>query len=585
MTITLRGLPAAPGIGLGTIFVYQTTELDMEGLPPPAGRRPSDPDWEWARFLEAQAAVDAELMQLSESLDSVAEDIFSIHRLILQDKTLTENVRHAIHNGQADAVIATKQVIKDMAKVFHALDDDYFASRAADILDIGRRLLTQLGAAPPQTQLAQLPPHAILIAEDLTPSDVTQLPAQIAGIGLAFSAPTAHSSILARSLGLPLVCGIGEELMEVEVGRPAIIDGHQGRILIDPTEEDLKHYSDARRRRLQRQAFAAVHAHETAITRDGIHIPVYANANTEEDVYARRGQGADGIGLLRTEYLFQDRSAPPGVESQTALYRRLAADMDNQPLTIRALDVGGDKFMAYASPQIEANPFLGQRGSRFLLARPDLLRDQFRAILRAARGLPASAAIRFMLPMISTVKELEDVRRLLTEVQIDENKRANGEATGATIAIGVLVEVPAAALLAERLARWVDFFSVGTNDLAQYTLASDRTNSAVAALADPLHPAVLQLIARTAYAAKVFDIPISLCGEMAGDVSAIPLLLGLGVTELSAPLPTVPRVKQTIRECDMIQCRQLAESALRCNDADDVRALLRSELQDDKMRE
>jgi phosphoenolpyruvate-protein phosphotransferase len=574
MTTTLRGLPAAPGIGLGMIFVYQTTELDMEGLPPPSGRRPADPHREWTRFLEAQAAVDAELMQLSESLDSVAKDIFSIHRLILQDKTLTENVRQAIHNDQADAVIATKQVIRDMAKVFRTLDDDYFASRAADILDIGRRLLTQLGAAPPQTQLAQLPPHAILIAEDLTPSDVTQLPAQIAGIGLAFSAPTAHSSILARSLGLPLVCGVGAELMAIEAGRPAIIDGHQGRILIDPSEAELKNYSDARRRRLQRQTFAAAHAHEAAITSDGVHIPVYANANTEEDVYARRGQGADGVGLLRTEYLFQDHSAPPSVEIQTALYQRLAADMDDQPLTIRALDVGGDKFIAYASPQVEANPFLGQRGARFLLARPELLRAQFRAILRTARDLPASAVIRFMLPMISTVRELEEVQRLLIEVRMDENGRANGGSTGATIAIGVLVEVPAAALLAERLARLVDFFSIGTNDLAQYTLASDRTNSAVAALADPLHPAVLQLIERTAYAAKAFDIPISLCGEMAGDVSAVPLLLGLGVTELSAPLPTVPRVKQTIRECDMIQCRQIAESALRCDDADDVRALL-----------
>ncbi len=574
MTITLRGLPAAPGIGLGMIFVYQATELDMEGLPPPSGRHASDPNQEWSRFLEAQAAVDAELMQLSESLDSVAEDIFSIHRLILQDKTLTENVRQAIHNDRADAVIATKQVIRDMAKVFRALDDDYFASRAADILDIGRRLLTQLGAVPPQTQLAQLPPHAILISEDLTPSDVTQLPPKIAGIGLAFSAPTAHSSILARSLGLPLVCGIGMELMAIDAGRPAIIDGHQGRLLIDPTEEDIRVYGDARRQRLQRQAFAAAHAHEAAITRDGIHIPVYANANTEEDVYARREQGADGIGLLRTEYLFQERNAPPIVESETALYRRLAADMDDQPLTIRALDVGGDKFMAYASPQVEANPFLGQRGSRFLLARPELLRDQFRAILRAAQDLSANAVIRFMLPMISTVRELEEVRRLLTEVQVEENGGDAGGGGGATIEIGVLVEVPAAALLAERLARWVDFFSVGTNDLAQYTLASDRTNSAVAALADPLHPAVLQLIARTAYAAKVFDIPISLCGEIAGDVSAVPLLLGLGITELSAPLPTVPRIKQTIRECDMIQCRQLAESALRCNDADDVRALL-----------
>jgi len=569
MSITLRGLSAAPGIGLGNLFVHIPLELGLDFAPAPAEASVHDPRREWRRFLAAQTAVDNELILLGESLDTVAADIFAIHRVILQDKTLTENVRNAIHYNDADAVTATRQVIKDMADIFRVMDDDYFASRAADILDIGRRLLTQLGAASDQTILSDLPPNTILIAEELTPTDITQLPVeQVTGIGLAYSTPTAHTSILARSLGLPLVCGLGADIMRCETGHAAILDANQGLLIVNPPSDEIEIYGDARRVHLQQQALAITHTHEPAITVDGIHIPVYANANTEADVYAHRKEGADGIGLLRTEYLFQGRSAPPSVDEQTEVYARMAVQTEGRVLTIRALDVGGDKPMEYVLGKVEMNPFLGLRGTRLLLANPSLLCDQFRAVVEVACSLPANAKLRFMLPMVSTVSEMEQIHHLLDDIRC----RAGGG--GATVEIGVLIEVPAAALMAERMAQSVDFFSIGTNDLAQYVLASDRTNPAVAALADPLHPAVLQLIARSAYAAKVFDIPISLCGEMGGDISAVPLLLGLGITELSVPLPATPMVKQTIRSCNMIQCRQIAESALRCNDAERVHALL-----------
>ncbi len=574
MTILQRGLPAAPGIGIGTICIYRPHDMTLEAPLAEAPPRGLSPRREWQRFLHAQERVDTELARLGESLNHVAADIFSVHRLILADKTLTESIRSAIQLSGFSAVSATRQVILDMAQMFRELDDEYFAGRAADILDIGRRLLAHLGAPIGPSQLDELPPFTILLTDDLTPTDIATLPAEnIAGIGLAYGTPTAHSSILARSLGFPLVCGLGPESLGLDRDLPAILDGYQGLLIVEPTAQQTDEYGADQARDLDQQAMALAHAHEPARTSDGTLIPVYINANTAEEVTAMGGSGADGIGLMRTEYLFQGRAEPPSVAEQQAIYSHFARQTDGRPLTVRALDAGGDKPVEYLMGPGEENPFLGLRGIRLLLANPGVLTDQFRALLLAAREQPADMVIRFMLPMISTIGELEEARTLLEEVRVTVEQANDGPA-GARVEIGVLIEVPSAALLAERLAAVTDFLSVGTNDLAQYVLASDRTNSQVAGMADPLHPAVLQLIARTAYAAKIFNVPISLCGEIGGNVKAVPLLLGLGITELSVPLPAAPLVKQAVREADLFHCRQLAESALRCSCAEDVRALL-----------
>ena len=574
MSITLHGLPAAPGIGIGTTHVYHTVDLQTDTLVSEIEAGVQSPRYEWQRFLTAQAQVDVELERLGRSLNHVAADIFSVHRLILTDKTLTESIRDAIQLNQATAIGATRQAVLDMAQLFRELDDDYFAGRAADILDIGRRLLHHLGAPIDQSELSDLPPATLLLAEDLTPTDVALLSVQnIVGIGLAYSTPTAHSAILARSLGLPLVCGLGPKLITHPDDQPGIIDGHQGQLIIAPSRAQIDRFNDAHALELSQQSAAEDRANEPAITRDGECIPVYINANTAEDVAAVATCGAEGVGLTRTEYLFQGRAIAPTVEEQRAVYSTFASQVGGRLLTVRALDAGGDKQVEYLIGHGEENPFLGLRGLRLLLAHPTLLCDQYHALLLSARDASPAARLRFMLPMVSTVPEMETVCRLLNKVR-DQVEKETGEPLGALVKIGALIEVPAAALMAERIAEMVDFLSIGTNDLAQYVMASDRTNASVAALADPLHPAVLQLIARTCYAGKLNELPVSLCGEIGGNVRAVPLLLGLGVTELSVPVPTAPLVKQAIRQSDMLHCRQIAESALRCSSAEDVRALL-----------
>jgi phosphoenolpyruvate-protein phosphotransferase len=574
MSITLHGLPAAPGTGIGTTHIHYAVDLRTETPFGDDEDGSTTPRQEWQRFLSAQAEVDRELERLGRSLNHVAADIFSVHRLILTDKTLTESIRDAIQLNQASAVSATRQAVLDMAQLFRDLDDAYFAGRAADILDIGRRLLLHLGALIDQSELGNLPPATLLLAEDLTPTDVALLPVQnIVGIGLAYSTPTAHSAILARSLGLPLVCGLGPRLIAEPADQPAILDGHQGKLIIAPSPQQIGQYNDARALELSQQSTAREHAHEPAITRDGNCVPVYINANTADDVAAMAACGADGVGLTRTEYLFQGRAKAPTVTEQREVYAEFGRQVDGRLLTIRALDAGGDKQVEYLIGQSEENPFLGLRGMRLLLAHPLLLSDQYRALLLSTIDIPTETRLRFMLPMVSTVAEMEKVTILLRKVQ-HSVEQEHGIQLGARVQIGALIEVPAAALMAERIAEIVDFLSIGTNDLAQYVMASDRTNASVAALADPLHPAVLQLIARTCYAGKMNELPVSLCGEIGGNVRAVPLLLGLGITELSVPLPAAPLVKQAIRQSDMLHCRQIAESALRCTSAEDVRALL-----------
>ena len=573
MTTSYNGTPAAPGISLGLIYVYQSHAGEGELLPVPEDDGHSlQPAEEWQHFLHAQQAVEKELQDVSESLNTVAVDIFDVHQLILHDRTLTSAIHDAIYLSDTSAVRATYQAVLDMAELFRSLDDEYFASRAGDILDIGKRLLQHLGIQVEESPLQDLHADTILVAQDLTPSDVARLPvSKVTGIALAESTPTAHSSILARSLGLPLVCGLGRDVLDLRHDAPAILDGTRGRLLVDAVEEERAHYQTILVGQQQQRAAAFAHAQEDAVTKDGMRVPVYANANHPEDAEQVPIVGADGIGLLRTEYLFQGRATPPSVEEQRVVYSAIAAQLQGRMFTLRALDAGGDKPVEFLLGPLEDNPFLGKRGMRLLLSHPDLLRDQYVAFVLAVRPHLPTIQARFMLPMISTYGEAAQARALIDTA----HREMFGEERWQTgIKLGILIEVPSAALIARHLADLVDFFSIGTNDLAQYVLASDRTNSAVAHFADPFHPAVLTLIRLVCRAAMEVEKPVSLCGEMAGNVDAIPLLLGLGITELSAPLPTVPPIKQVIREWNMADCRDLAELALRCQSIDRVRTLL-----------
>ncbi|MCE7987460.1 MAG: phosphoenolpyruvate--protein phosphotransferase [Caldilinea sp. CFX5] len=564
MTTLFRGLPAAPGVGIGQIFIYRTWRLSA--LTTTSGPA-ADPEHEWQRFRAAQQAVDTELAELIQANNNLIADIFAAQRVILHDQTLLQAMREAIFQERQPVLNATQTVINHLAELFRNLGDDYLAGRAIDILDIGQRLLKQMDAPLIDPQPGrQIPPGALLIARDLTFSEITQLPFDhIAGIALAESTPTAHSAILARSLGIPLVCTLGEGILLLAPEQAAILDGHEGYLLVAPTADELTAHQVKRQAEAADRASAEVHAHEPAYTGDGLLIPVLANANNPEDITQAQMHGADGVGLLRTEYLFQNRIDPPTFEEQVDTYRYFVEQMAGRQLTVRALDIGGDKPMPYLLYGHEANPFLGLRGIRLLLAKPELLVTQYCALWQAAIDSCATE-LRFMLPMISTVEEVRAVRTLLTEaVPADQ---------AAMIKIGVMIEVPSAALIADRIAPLVDFFSIGTNDLAQYVLATDRTNSSVAALADPLHPAVLRLIQLTCQAGAAHNIPVSICGEIGGDPQAVPLLLGLGLNELSVPVLAAPLVKAAVRRSTQVACRTLAEQALACPDSNAVRALL-----------
>lgn len=561
VTTTFRGLPAAAGVGIGASLLYRTGHFALE--------RSSDaailqPDLEWGRFLAAQKTVGDELAQLARGSNSLVSEVFAAHRTILQDEMLSEAVRSAIFQDGRSAAGATFRAINDLAAMVGNLDDAYFAGRAADILDIGERLLTNLGASARRPRLDALPEDTILVADDLTPSDVAQLrPEHVRGIGLAGSTPTAHSAILARSLGIPMVCGLGDECLRTRTRRPTVVDGDRGLLIVNPDAPTLQYYHAARQSVIEERALAGRHAHQPAVTRDGVRIPVLANANSPEDVRGVAESGAEGIGLLRTEYLFEGRTTPPALEEQVEAYSLFLRQLDRQPLTVRALDAGGDKPIRFMTHPRELNPFLGLRGIRLLLASPEILRTQYRALQLAAAATGAADRARFLLPMVTTVQEVAEMRALVAEY--DDLP---------PLPLGAMVEVPSAALTAEQFTDSVAFFSIGTNDLAQYALASDRTHRTVGALADACHPAVLKLVAMTCAAGRRAGVPVSLCGEMAGDTTVAPLLIGLGVQELSAALPTVALVKAAVRRCTLRECQELAARALACPDAAAVRNLI-----------
>ena len=409
----------------------------------------------------------------------------------------------------------------------------------------------------------------IVVAPDLAPSEVAALGgSSVAGIALAAGGPTSHAAILARALGLPAVAGAGDALLAVPDGTSLVLDGDAGTVTVAPPPEAVAAIERRRERQTRDAAAARQEAVGPAVTLDGGAVRVEANISGPEDVPAALAAGADGVGLLRTEFLFLSAAAMPGEDEQAAAYAAVADALGGRPLTVRTLDAGADKPLPYLALPLEANPFLGVRGLRLGLARPEQLRCQLRAVLRVA----ASHDVRVMFPMVATVDELRRARGLLDEARA--SLLDDGFAVPSRLEVGVMLEVPSAALLAEKMAPLVDFFSVGTNDLTQYTLAAERGNAGVAGLADPLHPAVLQLIRRTALAAAAEGRRLAVCGEVAGDRLAVPLLLGLGATELSMNAVAIPAAKQAVRLTDAVRATDLAEEALSQESAADVRRLL-----------
>jgi phosphocarrier protein FPr len=514
--------------------------------------------------------VRGEIRAAQESVAARAGDysaaIFEAHLLFLEDEALLEPARRAIFEEGRNAAGAWHAAAEAVAADYRSLDDDYLRARAEDLTGVARQVVAALtgeGAGP------ALSSSGIVVAEDLTPADTAGLDRDLArGIATAAGSPTSHSAILARSLGIPAAVGLGGTLLEIREGTELLLDGDAGAVYVEPTAELVAEYARRGAERDEEAREARARAAEPALTRDGQAVEVVANIGARDDVQAALANGAEGVGLLRTEFLFLERESMPSEDDQYEVYSRIAEALEGRPLVLRTLDVGADKPLPYVPTQPEANPFLGVRGIRLTLARPELLETQLRAALRTAAEHP----LKLMFPMVATLEEYRHARAALERAR-DELERA-GSAVPGKLEVGVMVEVPATALAAEAFAPEVDFFSLGTNDLTQYTMAAERGNASVAGLADGLHPAVLRLIRLVAEAASRHERWVGVCGELASDPVAVPVLVGLGVTELSASVAAIPAVKQAVRSVDSNAARRLAEEALGLASAAEVRALV-----------
>lgn len=562
----LIGVAASPGIGVGKVFQLREKEIEVD--PNPSG----PPEKERVILNRAIGSSIRELEALVARLHGEADPskaaIFAAHQELLEDPDLLDLAESSIAKGLS-AAAAWKKAYQLHAERLANLRNELLAARANDLRDVGRRVLSKLVESVEAQR--EIPEGSILIAEDLTPSDTANLDRKrVLGFCTTAGGATSHVAILARSLGLPAIAGIETRALDIPEGTRVILFGGKGQLKVDPSDDLVGAVQETQKKREERRKKHLERASETAETTDGHRVEVAVNVGGVSEAEDALKLGAEGVGLLRSEFLFLERSFAPTEEEQFETYSAVAKAMGkDKPVIIRTLDVGGDKPLPYLPIPLEENPFLGQRGIRVLLNRPEIFRPQVRAILRASEF----GKMHIMFPMITTVSEF----RLAKQVVREEEKKLGIE----PIPVGLMIEVPAAALCAEILAKEADFFSVGTNDLTQYTLAMDRGHPQLAAKIDGLSPAVLRLIKRTVEAAHANDCWVGVCGGIAGEPQAIPILVGLGVDELSVGLPLIPAVKARIREYSLEDCQKLAAQALDMEDASDVRALCPDSLEEE----
>ncbi|MBT6104140.1 MAG: phosphoenolpyruvate--protein phosphotransferase [Verrucomicrobia bacterium] len=562
----LRGIPVSQGVSRSRVVVLDRTRID----PAKWGILESDPAGEedrlQASLMETRRQILAVQERLREALGAKEAQIFDAHLLVLEDPMLIEEATRFIREDLVTAEFALHKASEKYAEALGKVDDSYLSERAADIRDVAQRVLADLMDQALCTGLADLTEPCVVVAHDLTPSDTAMMdPAMVLGFATEVGSRTSHTAILARSLRIPAVLGLGEAISELHTGESVLLDGFNGFVVIDPSEQTLFEYGQLVDRQTSIEKSLEVIHDDAAETRDGHRIILSANIERAADVESVLQCGAIGVGLFRTEFLFINRSDLPNEEEQFAAYRKVTESLAPDPVIIRTLDLGGDKLLSHVNVAEEMNPFLGWRAIRLCLQEKDLFRTQLRAILRAS----VFGNLKIMYPMISGVEELEAANVLLDECR--EQLRDEGVAFAEDVEIGVMIETPSAAMIADSLARRVKFFSIGTNDLIQYALAVDRLNEKIAHLYEPTHPGILRLIKATVDAGQAHGIWTGICGEMAGDLAAVPLLLGLGVSELSVTPSMVPRVKMLICSIEMSEARKLAEFAL---DSDSPKEIL-----------
>ena len=493
--------------------------------------------------------------------------IFDAQSLFLEDPELVGGVSRRLVEDGVGAEFAWQAETTRLADRLGALEDPYLRARAADVTDVAARVLRRLTGQARSVRALHEP--AILAAHDLTPSEVKDLdPAMALGLCLETGSDSAHSVILARAMGIPVVAGLGPGISALPEGTIVAVDGEQGTVWISPEAGQVQALEGRRQNWLAARRAAELERHRPAATRDGRPIRVLANISSVAEAAEALACGAEGVGVLRTEFLFLGRSAAPGEEEQVAAYRAIAESLGGRQLSVRTLDIGGDKSLPYVEIGEEANPFLGWRGIRVTLSRRDLFRTQLRAILRAG----AAQAVELLLPMITSVDELRQTKAMVGEAEAELERE--GLPFRRNIRIGVMIEVPAAVAVADQLAREASFFSIGSNDLIQYVMAADRTNSRVAPIADPFQPDVLRMIRQTIEAGRAAGIAVTLCGELAADPLAAPLLLGLGLEEFSVSAALIPELKRAISRWSAPEAEGLAQEALAMDSSQSVRRLL-----------
>jgi len=551
-----QGMPVAPGIAEGIVMIH----LQEEEVVPFRDIPESELDAEVARFEAALLATRKELLELQERLSKSAGSgdacIFDAHLLVLEDPSLIDEVNRGIRTEKYNAEFVFQGVAHRFIKTLSAIEDAYLRERALDLEDVARRIVRHLLGKSGQ-RLSGHDRNHIIVADELTPSDTATLNREnVAGFITEKGSKTSHTAIMARSLGIPAVVGLQGICDELENGNVILIDGYSGKIFLNPTPETLAGYQHIAEEKEHIEEGLETIREWNSITLDGRHITLSANIELPEELDDVASCGAEGIGLYRTEFLYFNRTVPPDEEEQYRLYRQVAERIAPQSVIIRTLDIGGDKPTECLEIGQEENPFLGCRAIRYCLRNPEIFKTQLRAILRAA----VHGNLRMMFPMISGREELLHAKALLEEAMGE--LRARGEIFQADIELGIMIEVPSAAIIADLLAREVKFFSIGTNDLLQYLMAADRGNERIAHLHDPAHPAVTRLLKNVIDAAHAAGIWVGVCGELAGDIEFTPLLLGLGVDELSASAALVPRIKKAICSLDIPACEDIVAHAL-----------------------
>jgi phosphotransferase system enzyme I (PtsI) len=571
---TFDGLGVAPGIAIGVAHRSETGVVAVPDYEIP----PEQVAAEKRRFADAVARAQKQLAKLkakSQALSAEAAEelgyLLDAHSQMLAGSRLVRGVINRIETQRQNAEAAVRAVIAEITEGFAEIDDAYLSARQADVRDVGERVIRQLTKTPYQA-FSQLPEGTVVVAEELSPADTALLdPKRIAGIVTALGGAESHTAIMARSLGLPAVLGAPEALRAIRGGETVIVEGSEGNVVVTPRAATLARYRKRQAAWAKEQAKLAGLKGLASVTRDGHQIGLQANLELPRDLEGALEAGALGIGLLRTEFQFMNRDDLPDEDEQYETLRQIVEGMAGRPVTIRTLDVGGEKLARALGPEIgePTNPALGLRGVRLGLAQPRLLETQIAAILRAAMHGP----VRILLPMVATVSEVRRVRAMAE--QVAKRLKRRGLAIGDTLPpIGVMIEVPGAALSADALALAAEFFAIGTNDLTMYTLAIDRADDQVATLYNPLHPAVLRLLQFSIEAALRAHIPVSVCGEIAGDPRYIPLLLGLGVRELSMAPPKLPRVKRRVRHLNLLAATQRARAIMEQWDEQRISELL-----------